>query len=226
MIDYYTAKTLGGNARKVTILLAETGLDHVVHFVDLDKDEQYEPWFRAINPNCKIPAIVDPDVPGGLALGESGAILVHLAEKTARFLPGSGPARSRVLQWLFWQVGSVGPMAGQLSYFANRAPERVGFAIERYRDECNRLLEVLETQLADSEFIAGDYSIADIANYCWIKPVYDNFLRAKTPGPVAELRHIPRWVGAMSARPAVAISMMRFEGTALRVGRDVGAPLR
>ena len=129
MIDYYTAKVLGGNARKVSIMLAETGEEHVVHYVDLDKNEQYEPWFKAINPNCKIPAIVDRDVPGGLAVGESGAILIYLAERTGRFLPTRGSGRARVMQWLFWQVGSVGPMAGQLSYFASSAPEKVPFAL-------------------------------------------------------------------------------------------------
>jgi GST-like protein len=226
MLDYYTAKTLGGNARKISILLAETGLDHVVHFVDLDKNEQFAPWYRAINPNCKIPAIVDSDESNALALGESGAILVHLAEKTQRFLPASGADRARVLQWLFWQVGSVGPMAGQLSYFASRAPERVPFAIERYRDECVRLLEVLEGQLAEHEYVAGDYSIADMANYCWIKPMVETLGRADPAGAAAKLTHVRRWIGTMAARPAVAIAMTRYEGTALRVGRDVEAPLR
>jgi GST-like protein len=113
MIDYYTGKSLGGNTRKVTIMLAETELEHVVHFVDLDKNEQYETWYRAINPNSKIPAIVDHDVAGGLKLAESGAILVHLAEKTGRFLPTSGARRSQVLQWVFWQASGLSPMAGQ-----------------------------------------------------------------------------------------------------------------
>ncbi|SDR52856.1 GST-like protein [Rhizobiales bacterium GAS113] len=225
MIDYYTAKSLGGNTRKITIMLAETGLEHVVNFVDLDKSEQYEPWYRAINPNCKIPAIVDHDVPGGLAFGESGAILIYLAEKTGRFLPVSGPDRARVMQWVFWQVGSVGPMAGQLSYFAGRAPEKIDFAINRYRDECGRLLDVLEGQLSGTEYIAGDYSIADMANYSWIKPLYESFMRAKRPSRVTDLTHIPRWIATMSTRPAVTIAMTKFEGTALRVGKDVEAPL-
>jgi GSH-dependent disulfide-bond oxidoreductase len=221
MIDYYTAKVLGGNARKVGIMLAETRVEHVVHYVDLAKNEQYEPWYRAINPNCKIPAIVDHDVPGDLAFGESGAILIYLAEMTGRFLPTSGPARARVLQWLFWQVGSVGPMAGQLSYFANTAPERVPFVIERYRDECLRLLDVLEGQLEGNEYVVGHYSIADIALYSWIKPLYEASGRMQNPARAADLSHIPRWLATMAARPAVDIAMTRYEGTALRVGRDI-----
>jgi GSH-dependent disulfide-bond oxidoreductase len=226
MIDYYTGKALGGNTRKVTIMLAETGLEHVVHFVDLDTGEQDEPWYREINPHGKIPAIVDHDVDGGLKLGESGAILVHLAEKTGRFLPAAPGPRARVLQWVFWQVGSVGPMAGQLSYFAQRAPAKVDFAIQRYADECRRLLAVLEGQLAGREYIADDYSIADMASYSWIKPIYAALRGANGSGPAAELIHVPRWLATMAARPAVAVAMSRYEGTALRVGRDVAAPLR
>jgi GST-like protein len=225
MLDYYTAKSLGGNSRKVTIMFAETGVEHVVHFVDLRKNEQYEPWYRAINPNCKIPALVDHDVPGGLAFGESGAILIYLAEKTGRFLPARGPERARVLQWLFWQVGSVGPMAGQLSYFVSQAPERIPHAIERYRDECARLLDVLEGGLAGREYVAGEYSIADMALYSWIKPVYEAFVRLQDPPRVAALSQVPRWLATMAARPAVALAMARYEGTASRVGRDVEAPL-
>ncbi len=218
MIDYYTAKSRSGNSRKITIMLAETGVEHVVYYVDLDKNEQYEPWYAAINPNCKIPAIVDHDGPGDLALGESGAILIYLAEKTGRFLPASGPVRAKILQWVFWQVGSVGPMVGQLSYFVNRAPEKVPFAIERYRDECARLLDVLEGGLVGNEYVAGDYSIADMALYSWIKPVHEAL-------GIVDLVNIPRWLETMAARPAVAIAMTRYEGTALRVGKDVEAPL-
>jgi GST-like protein len=221
MIDYYTAKILGGNARKVSIMLAETGVEHVVHYIDLRKNEQYEPWFKAINPNCKIPAIVDHELPGGFAFGESGAILVFLAERTGRFLPASGAERARVMQWLFWQVGSVGPMAGQLSYFANDAPEQVPFAIERYRNECLRLLDVLEGGLDGREYVAGDYSIADMALYSWIKPLYEASGRMRDPAQVADLTNIPRWLATVAARPAVGIAMTTYEGTALRVGRDV-----
>lgn len=215
MIDYYTAKLLGGNARKVGILLAETGIEHEVHFVDLAKGEQHEPWFRAINPSCKIPAIVDHDAPGRVAFGESGAILIHLAEKAGRFLPARGSERARVLHWLFWQVGSVGPMAGQLSWFANDAPERVPIAVERYLGECQRLLDVLEQGLEGNEYVAGDYSIADMALYSWIKPMH-----ARLPGSAPRV-NIPRWLATMAARPAVGLVMTKYEGSARRVARDV-----
>jgi GST-like protein len=225
MIDYYTAKTLGGNARKITIMLAETGLEHDVYFVDLSKGEQGEPWYLAVNPNGKIPAIVDRDVAGSPAIFESGAILVHLAEKTGRFLPTSGPGRPRVLQWLFWQVGGVGPMVGQWSYFAVTAPQKLPFAIERYRDETARLLRVMDTGLVGNEFIAGDYSIADMALYSWIKPSFEHMRGVRDPEWVADLTNIPRWLASMAARPAVAIAMTKYEGTARRIARDVEAPL-
>jgi GST-like protein len=226
MIDYYTGKSLGGNTRKVTIMLAETELEHVVHFVDLDKNEQYETWYRAINPNSKIPAIVDHDVAGGLKLAESGAILVHLAEKTGRFLPTSGARRSQVLQWVFWQASGLSPMAGQWNYFVQHAPQKVDFAIARYRDECARLLQVMETQLAGNEYVVGEFSIADMMLYSWVVPVYRALLALGEPAWTREFVNIPRWMETMLARPAVRTAMTRYEGTALRIGRDVEAPLR
>jgi GST-like protein len=129
------------------------------------------------------------------------------------------------MRWLFWQVGSVGPMTGQLSYFANTAPEKVPFAIERYPDECLRLLDVLEGGLDGKEYVAGEYSIADMALYSWIKPLYEASARLREPTQVVELARIPRWLATMAARPAVKVAMTRYEGTALRVGRDVAAPL-
>jgi GST-like protein len=225
MIDYYTAKSLGGNTRKVSIMLAETELDHVVHFIDLNKQEQHADWYRAINANGKIPAIVDRDVPGGFALAESGAVLVYLAEKAGRFLPSSGPQRARVLEWAFWQASGLGPMAGQWDYFWSRAPQKVEFAIDRYRDESARLLGVMECQLADSEYVAGEYSIADMMLYSWVLPVYRGLLRARQPAFVQDFVHIPRWLATVGGRPAVAIAMSRYEGSALRVGRDVEASL-
>jgi GSH-dependent disulfide-bond oxidoreductase len=216
MIDYYTAKELGGNTRKISIMLAETGLEHIVHFIDLAAGVQQQEWFLNINPNGRIPAIVDHDVPGGHGLGESGAILVYLAEKTGQFLPRAEPERSRAIQWVFWQVGHIGPMLGQLSYFARSAPERVEFAIERYRQESLRLLKILDHQLSTNEYVAGEYSIADMSLYSWIKPVYEMPAFRTT-----ELSNLPRWLGAVGARPAVEIAMTRYEGTALRVGRDV-----
>jgi GSH-dependent disulfide-bond oxidoreductase len=226
MIDYYTAKSLGGNTRKITIMLAETGLPHVVYFVDLNKKEQLQDWYRAINKNCKIPAIVDRDIPGGFALSESGAVLVYLAEKTGQFLPATGEGRARVLEWVFWQASALGPMAGQWDYFWRSAPQKVDFAIARYRDECARLLGVLERQLGDHEYVAGDYSIADMMLYSWVLPVHRGLIALpETNLSVADLRHIPRWLTSMRARPAVELAMTRYEGTALRVGRDVEASL-
>jgi GST-like protein len=161
-----------------------------------------------------------PRVPGGLAFGESGAILIYLAEATGTVRPRAPEAR--VLQWLFWQVGSVGPMAGQLSYFANDAPARVPFAIDRYRGECVRLLEVLEAELEGNEYVAGDYWIADIALYSWIKPLHGAYVRLREQAESGELTSVSRWLATMAARPAVEIAMTKYEGTALRVGRDVG----
>jgi len=226
VIDYYTAKSLGGNTRKVSIMLAETQLDHVVHFVDLAKNEQHEDWYVAINPNARIPAIVDHDLPGGLALGESGAILVHLAEKTARFLPTEPGRRARVLQWTFWQVGAVGPMAGQLAWFKRSAPQQIPFAIERYEAECARLLGVLDRQLGRFEYVAGDeYSIADMMNYSWILPLAAYFQAKALEHGEQSFANVARWLTAVRARPAVELAMTRFEGAARRVGRDVERPL-
>lgn len=226
MIDYYTGKSLGGNTRKVTIMLAETELEHVVHFVDLDKAEQCQAWYRAINPNGKIPAIIDHDVSGGLKLAESGAILIHLAEKTGSLLPSSGARRSQVLQWVFWQASGLSPMAGQWEFFYRHAPQKVDFAIARYRDECARLLQVMETQLAGNEYLVEEYSIADIMLYSWVVPVYRALVALGEPAWVSEFVHIPRWMDTMLARPAVQTAMTRYEGTAVRIGRDVAAPLQ
>ena len=225
MIDYYTAKSLGGNTRKITIMLAETQLLHVVYFVDLDKGEQFQDWYRAINANSRIPAIVDRDVPEGFALSESGAVLVYLAEKTGMFLPSSGPKRARVLEWAFWQASGLGPMAGQLDYFWRAAPQKVDFAIRRYRDECVRLLGVLERQLSEGEYVAGEYSIADMMLYSWVLPLHRALAARDQPG-AAQLTHIPRWLSAVRARPAVEVAMTRYEGTALRIGRDVEARVK
>lgn len=225
MLDYYTAKSLGGNTRKITIMLAETGLEHVVYFVDLDKREQTQDWYRAINANGKIPAIVDQTEQGVLRLAESGAILHYLAEKTGRFLPSAGAARARVLEWLFWQASALGPNAGQLSYFARSAPQKVDFAIARFRDECARLLMVMDRQLEQAEYIAGEYSIADMMLYPWVLPVHRSLLALTEPTSPAARTNIARWLATMRARPAVELAMTRYEGTALRIGRDVEAPL-
>ena len=158
MITLYTWST--PNGRKISILLEELGLPYEVRPVNIGKDEQFDPAFLAIAPNNKIPAIVDHDAEGGpLSLFESGAILTYLADKTGRFLAPSGPARWRTLEWLFWQVGGLGPMLGQLGYFAGRAPEKLPLAIGRFSDEARRLLGVMETRLAASSYLGGaDYT--------------------------------------------------------------------
>jgi glutathione S-transferase len=230
MIDYYTAKTLGGNARKISIMLAETGLEHVVHFMDLAKGEQHEAWYLVINRNGKIPAIVDHDDVASSSLTESGAILFYLAEKTGSFLPAAGWRRARVLEWMFWQASGLGPMAGQWDYFLRSAPERVEFAVARYRDECARLLGVMDQQLADCEYVAGDYSIADMMLYSWVLPVRRGLLAfnppsSRDPAWTASWPHVQRWLETVRQRPAVEVAMTRYEGTAVRIGKDVPAPL-
>src|SRR5262249_29885628 len=146
--------------------LEECGLEYAVHPINIREGEQFKPEFVAICPNSKIPAIVDRDE--GVSLFESGAILVHLAEKTGRLLPARNPGRAKVLEWLFWQMANIGPMLGQLNYFANTSEEKIPAAIERYAVESARLLRVMDDQLARTEYLAGDYSIADIATYPWV----------------------------------------------------------
>ena len=171
MIDFYFSPT--SNGLKVKLFLEEAELSYRVVLVALSKGEQFRPEFLAISPNGKIPAIVDYAPPGGgepLSLFESGAILMYLAEKIGRFLPRDVRGRIEVMQWVFWQMSGLGPMAGQIGHFNVYAPERVPYAIERYTRELRRLYGVLDTRLADREFIAGDYSIADMASYPWIVP--------------------------------------------------------
>ena len=171
MIDFYFSPT--PNGLKVKLFLEEAELPYRVVPVALSKGEQFRPEFLAISPNGKIPAIVDYAPPGGgepLSLFESGAILMYLAEKIGRFLPRDLRGRIDVMQWVFWQMSGLGPMAGQIGHFNVYAPERVPYAIERYTRELRRLYGVLDTRLKDREFIAGDYSIADMASYPWIVP--------------------------------------------------------
>jgi GST-like protein len=164
MIDLYTFTT--PNGRKASIMLEEVGLSYNVHKIDITKNEQFTPEYIAINPNSKIPAIVDQDT--GITVFESGAILIYLAEKTGKLLPTDQKNRFQVLEWLMLQMGSVGPMFGQLNHFKQYAPEKIPYAIERYEKETLRLYGVLDRQLAEHEFICGDYSIADIATYPWV----------------------------------------------------------
>ena len=194
MIHLYTAAT--PNGWKASIALEELELPYELHVLDLGKGEQKEPWFLEINPNGRIPAIVD----GGeddFAVFESGAIMVYLAEKTGRLLPADAKGRSRVMQWLMFQMGGVGPMMGQANVFTRYFPEKLPSVIDRYRRESRRLFEVLDRRLADNEWLAGDYSIADIANFSWVQT-------HEWPGiSVDGLDHLQRWMAAIAARPAV-----------------------
>ncbi|NDV11604.1 glutathione S-transferase family protein [Crenobacter caeni] len=202
MIQLYTWGT--PNGRKISIALEELGLAYGVHPVDIGAGAQFAPAFLEISPNNKIPAIVDPDGPDGqpLALFESGAILVYLAEKTGRLLPAAGEARYRVLQWLMFQMGGFGPMLGQAHHFLRYAPETVPYAQKRYHDEALRLYRVLDTALAGQPYVAGDeYSIADIALYPWAAK-HDWHCVDLEPFP-----HVARWLAEVGARPAVARGM-------------------
>lgn len=206
MIDFYTWTT--PNGRKVGVMLEETGLDYTAHPVDIGKGEQFAPDFLAVSPNNKIPAIVDTAPSGGgapVSVFESGAILVHLAEKAGRFLPTDANGRAKVLEWTFWQVGGVGPMLGQLYYFASRAEEKLPHAIDRFRTEAGRLTAVLDRRLGEAEFLAGDYSIADMATYPWIKPSFETLRRL--PGVENGAQNVARWIDAMGRRPAVGRGM-------------------
>lgn len=205
MIDLYTWTT--PNGRKISVMLEEIGLPYKVVPVDLGKEAQLDPAFVALNPNHKIPTIVDHDVPGGpLVLAESGAILIHLAEKTGKLLPTDVRARSQVMQWLMFQMSLVGPMIGQLGHFANQAPERIPYAIQRYTSESLRILDVLNGVLKDRSFIAGDYSIADIATYPWIHAAWQP-LKGLMPDKIAELGNLQGWLDRVGARPAVERGM-------------------
>ncbi len=198
MIDLYYWATPNGH--KITIFLEETGLPYNLHPVNISKNEQFTPEFLAINPNNKIPAIVDSELPNNqppLALFESGAILWYLAEKTGKLIPHSPREKAVVSQWLFWQVGGLGPMAGQNHHFNKYAPEKVPYAIERYTKETARLYGVLNKHLEGKEWVAGDYSIADIAIYPWIVP-HDIQQQNLNDFP-----HLKRWFEKIQQRPAV-----------------------
>ena len=197
MIDLYTWTT--PNGRKVSIMLEETGLDYTVHPIDIMKGDQHQPDFLTISPNNKIPAIVDPDGPGGapIALFESAAILIYLAEKAGTLLPTEPRARYRVMEWLMFQMGGVGPMFGQAHHFRRFAKEKIPYAIDRYSNETRRLYGVLDKRLGDHEFLAGDYSIADIATFPWCA-------RHEWQGvDLAEFPKLKRWYDVLAARPAV-----------------------
>ena len=194
MIDLYTAAT--PNGWKASILLEELGVPYTLHPISLSKGEQKQPEFLAINPNGRIPAIVDRDE-DDFAVFESGAILIYLAEKYGRFLPTERKARSEVIQWLMFQMGGIGPMQGQANVFFRYAPERIPYAIERYQTETKRLYRVLDGRLADRDYLCGDYSIADIANWSWVS------IHFWAGVDIADLPNLQRWIEAIRARPAV-----------------------
>ena len=191
MIELYTAATPNGH--KISIALEELGLPYEVHALSFDRQEQKAPEFLRINPNGRIPAIVDD----GFAVFESGAILLYLAEKTGQLLPSDPKGRSLAIQWLMFQMGGVGPMQGQANVFFRYFPEKLQGAIDRYQNETRRLYEVLDTRLGEVEYLAGDYSIADIATYPWVR-IHD-----WSGVAVDGLPHLQRWMDALAARPAV-----------------------
>ncbi len=197
-IDLYYWTTPNGH--KVSLFLEEAGLPYAIRPVNITRNEQQAPAFVAISPNGRIPAIVDPSPAHGAgpqSLFESGAILLYLAEKTGRFLPADPAGRAEVLQWLFWQMGGLGPMAGQNHHFVQFAPERIAYATERYVKETHRLYGVLDRRLADRPFVAGDYSIADMAIFPWIVP-WKRQLQV-----LADTPHLKRWFDTVRTRPAV-----------------------
>lgn len=194
MIELFTAATPNGH--KASIALEELGLAYTVRVLSFEKHEQKEPWFLAINPNGRIPAIVDHGA-DDFPVFESGAILIYLAEKTGKLMSRDPKQRSRVLQWLMFQMGGVGPMMGQANVFYRYAPERIEYAIARYQRESRRLFEVLEGQLAKEPYLAGEYSIADIANFAWVRG-YD-----WSGVSIDGLPNLKRWLDAIEARPAV-----------------------
>ena len=199
MFDLYTYTT--PNGRKPAIALEELQLPYRIHTIDIGKGDQFTPEFIAINPNSKIPAIVDRDT--DITVFESGAILIYLAEKTGKLLPTELGDRAKVMEWLMFQMASVGPMFGQLGHFRNAAPEQLPYAINRYDTETRRLLAVLDRQLASNPYIAGDYSIADIATYPWIAAATSPYLGQT----LTEYPNVQRWVETLRSRPAVRTGM-------------------
>lgn len=206
MIDLYTSET--PNGWKISIALEEMGLPYNLHALALTKAEQKADWYQEINPNGRIPAIVDD----GFPVFESGAILIYLAEKTGQFLPTDVKGRSRVIQWLMLQMAGLGPMMGQANVFFRYFPEKIPAAIDRYQRESRRLLEVLDRQLGKAEYVAGpDYSIADIANWCWAHTYEWSGVS------IEGLDNLQRWIDLVGARPAVQ------RGRAIPPPSDLGA---
>jgi len=197
MIDLYTWPTPNGH--KVHIMLEEVGLAYNVIPINISAGDQFDPDFLKISPNNKMPAMVDNDGPGGkpYSLFESGAILLYLAEKTGKFLPGETRTRYTVIQWLMFQMGGIGPMLGQAHHFRGYAPEQIPYAVDRYTNEANRLYNVLDVRLRDHEFLAGDYSIADIATFPWLRSYERQGVN------LDDYPQVKRWFDAIAERPAV-----------------------
>lgn len=205
MIRLFTWTT--PNGRKISIMLEELGWPYEVHPVNIGKDEQFRPEFLAISPNNKIPAIVDDADGTPLTIFESGAILTYLAEKSGQFLASSGPARYKALEWLYWQVGGVGPIFGQLGFFAVRSTEKAPLAIQRFTEESDRLLGVMERQLSAQPYLAGpDYSIADMATYPWVQAA-STYLKAPLAESLATKPAVRDWLQRVGERPAVQRGM-------------------
>ena len=201
MIECYTWKT--SNGRKVTIMLEECGLEYNLHPINIGTDEQFTPEYIKINPNSKIPAIIDTDGPDGQSYTviESGAILMYLAEKSGKFMPTSTAARYDVIQWLMFQMGGIGPIFGQVHHFKRAAKEEVPYAINRYYTECRRLYGVLNGRLEEREYLAGDVSIADFAALPWV------FRHDWQEVDLADFPNVKRWYETLMARPALARGM-------------------
>lgn len=218
MIDLFYWTTPNGH--KVTIFLEEAGLPYRIHPINIGKGEQFAPEFLAVSPNNRIPAIVDREPAGGgapVSLFESGAILLYLAEKTGRFIAKDLRGRADVLQWLFWQMGGLGPMAGQAHHFRIYAPEKLDYAVKRYTDECNRLYGVLNKRLADRAFIAGDdYTIADMASYPWIVP-YE-----RQGQNLEDFPNLKRWFETIKARPATVRAYEIVQKVNPQAGKPMG----
>jgi GST-like protein len=217
MIDLYYWTTPNGH--KVTLFLEETGLPYRIHPINIGKGEQFAPEFLAVSPNNRIPAIVDKEPAGGgapVSVFESGAILLYLAEKTGRFIATDPRGRAEVLQWLFWQMGGLGPMAGQAHHFRIYAPEKLDYAVKRYTDECNRLYGVLNKRLADRAFVAGkDYTIADMAAYPWIVP------HERQGQTLDDFPNLKRWFETIKARAAT----VRAYDIVQKVNPQAGKPM-
>ena len=203
MIDLYFWQT--PNGRKISIALEELELPYQILPINIARGEQFKPEFLAISPNNRIPAIVDHKPADGgppISVFESGAILLYLADKTGKLMPGDLRGRTQALEWLMWQMGGIGPMFGQANHFAAYAPEKLPYAIDRYLNETRRLIRVLNTRLTDREFVAGAYSIADIASFPWVASARDRLVK-----DFAEYPNVGRWLDTIAARPAVARGM-------------------